>query len=216
MQALRPFQRYADFRGRSGRAEYWQFTGLCAVAGWFIRLIDGWAEGGYGATFGTLSLLFLAATIVPQIAVGVRRLHDRSKSGKIYIVTSIVVLIAGALLAMGEEVRRESGDTTLAMLGLVLTLAAIIPCIWVVVQFFKAGDEGSNVYGAPDNAPVDTAALLEPINRAVSAAAAPRPRAPALDDNLQTIERLGKLREQGLITEEEFTAQKRKLLDLGS
>ena len=46
------------------------------------------------------------------------------------------------------------------------------------------------------------------------AAAAPPPAAPAEDDAIAQIEKLGALKEKGLLTEEEFSAQKAKLLGM--
>ena len=55
--------------------------------------------------------------------------------------------------------------------------------------------------------------------QAAQAAAAPPPAAapaaaPAAEDPIAQIEKLGKLKEQGLLTEEEFAAQKAKILGL--
>ena len=44
MQGLRPLQRYFEFSGRSGRAEYWQWILLTAVAGMAIRASHGDGE----------------------------------------------------------------------------------------------------------------------------------------------------------------------------
>jgi hypothetical protein len=46
------------------------------------------------------------------------------------------------------------------------------------------------------------------------AAAPPPPAAPAEDDAIAQIEKLGALKEKGLLTEEEFAAQKAKLLGM--
>ena len=49
---------------------------------------------------------------------------------------------------------------------------------------------------------------------AQAAAAPPPAAAPAAEDPIAQIEKLGKLKEQGLLTEEEFAAQKAKILGL--
>jgi hypothetical protein len=46
------------------------------------------------------------------------------------------------------------------------------------------------------------------------AAAPAAPAAPSEDDAIAQIEKLGALKEKGLLTEEEFTAQKAKLLGM--
>jgi uncharacterized membrane protein YhaH (DUF805 family) len=95
---LMPFRRYAEFTGRSGRKEYWMFIlfnvivgcvlgAIIAVAGGAASMPDA-AGGNYGAIFGGLGLLMVVwwlAVIIPSIAVGVRRLHDRDMSGWWYL-----------------------------------------------------------------------------------------------------------------------------------
>ena len=104
--AIRSFwSRFADFKGRSRRAEYWYVqvflvvTNL-AVAGIDLALMDGdvdrfIANGGGGI----VGLIWIFATIVPALAVLVRRLHDTGKTGWwalvgfIPLVGSIVLLV---------------------------------------------------------------------------------------------------------------------------
>jgi uncharacterized membrane protein YhaH (DUF805 family) len=65
------FNRFADFSGISTRAQYWYFilaTNIASFAGLLIA----------GDTIGNLISL---ATILPTIAVAVRRMHDVGKSG---------------------------------------------------------------------------------------------------------------------------------------
>ena len=86
------FKNYANFQGRSRRAEYWWpflFIFLIAfaaqiVAGIFV------AMGDAGAMLGGLIMivyfLFALAIIVPSIAVGVRRLHDKDMTGWLMLI----------------------------------------------------------------------------------------------------------------------------------
>lgn len=89
-----PLKRYADFKGRARRKEFWSYILLWIVAYVLIMYLDtalglggtatGYAEGGsvgFNMTGGLLSLLFALGTLVPNIAVSVRRLHDVGKSG---------------------------------------------------------------------------------------------------------------------------------------
>lgn len=85
---LMPFRRYADFSGRSRRKEYWMyqlfllivFVGLFLLMGGFASLES--SEGGvFGGIFGILFFVGILATIIPTLAVTVRRLHDQDKSG---------------------------------------------------------------------------------------------------------------------------------------
>ncbi|MFV0643223.1 MAG: DUF805 domain-containing protein [Sphingomonadaceae bacterium] len=94
-----PYKRYADFNGRSRRMEYWMFTLFSFLMGmFFVALILAglpWdsinADGSESTTPPQFSPLFFVGimlyfvfwlgTIVPALAVLVRRFHDQDKSG---------------------------------------------------------------------------------------------------------------------------------------
>ena len=79
--------RYADFNGRARRSEYWFFAlfqTLIVVALCIILGIIGYKTEGDSIIFfiiiGIL-VLFILATIIPNLALIVRRLHDTNKTG---------------------------------------------------------------------------------------------------------------------------------------
>ncbi|SCX98034.1 Uncharacterized membrane protein YhaH, DUF805 family [Novosphingobium aromaticivorans] len=89
---LMPYRRYADFSGRSRRKEYWMFmlfsvivTMVCVtllVAGGMS--IDENGESTPGPLFwvGVVAMtVWGLGSIIPSIAVQVRRFHDQDKSG---------------------------------------------------------------------------------------------------------------------------------------
>jgi uncharacterized membrane protein YhaH (DUF805 family) len=78
-----PLTRYADFNGRSRRMEYWMFVVGIIVASIITNIIDGilGMTGMVLGVYGPLTTLLLLGTLVPSIAVGVRRLHDQDKTG---------------------------------------------------------------------------------------------------------------------------------------
>lgn len=93
---LLPYKRYFDFSGRSRRKEYWMFflfvmiieLILAALLFSQIPLTDygmmDWPTEGVGTGFYALmvvAFVFGLGTIIPQIAVQVRRFHDQDKSG---------------------------------------------------------------------------------------------------------------------------------------
>lgn len=117
-----PLKRYADFSGRSRRKEYWMFfllnilviatvLILRSVVGGGASMMDAARNGGgllaiYGSLFsgiGILLALWWLATIIPNIAVNVRRLHDRDMSGWWYLGFIIVnfIPIIGGLIGLG-------------------------------------------------------------------------------------------------------------------
>jgi len=90
-----PFMRYADFSGRSRRKEYWMFVlfnvlvvmVLLIVSG-ILGLLTGEEDIGVGAVVALL-VVYSLATIVPSLAVKVRRLHDQNKSGWFVLLTLV-------------------------------------------------------------------------------------------------------------------------------
>lgn len=94
-----PYKRYADFSGRSRRKEYWMFTllGFIVVIVTVGLMFAGGAESIMAATenpdavasppgalfwigAGLLGIFGLGS-IIPSIAVAVRRFHDRDMTG---------------------------------------------------------------------------------------------------------------------------------------
>ncbi len=105
-----PFKRYADFKGRSRRREFWMFQLLnlilaTVLAGpFFVSFIgasnaagngpgsedaamEALMAGGMGLSMIGVMLygIFGLAALIPSIAVTVRRLHDRDMSGWWYL-----------------------------------------------------------------------------------------------------------------------------------
>lgn len=99
-----PLMRYADFSGRSQRMEYWMFTLFYTLV---IIVLVGFAiffgsPAGQDRTlaenyFLVVTGLWVVGTIVPSIAVTVRRLHDQDKSGWFYLI-SFVPYVGGLVL----------------------------------------------------------------------------------------------------------------------
>ncbi len=96
------FKNYANFQGRSRRAEYWWpalFFFLITIAAYFVAGIFV-AMGDATAIIGGLVMivyyLFVLAILVPYIAVGVRRLHDKDMTG--WLMLLAIVPFGGLVL----------------------------------------------------------------------------------------------------------------------
>lgn len=93
-----PLRKYADFQGRARRSEYWLFTLLLIIV-FIVLYVPMLAFAGDMQTTGEISPiagLFLAligivalGTLIPSIAVTVRRLHDTDRSGWWYLISFI-------------------------------------------------------------------------------------------------------------------------------
>lgn len=115
-EMILPLKRYAQFEGRANRREYWMFQLFLLLAGTAVGLIaltvalvagfvlDADSSWMAGITIGALALVGLLwlATIVPLIAVTVRRLHDCGQSGWLYLLALVpgggLVILIFALL----------------------------------------------------------------------------------------------------------------------
>jgi len=79
---LMAMRKYANFSGRSQRAEYWWFFlvyFLLMILAVFIDVALGLTMGESGV--GVLTLMLILLFFIPVISVGVRRLHDIGRSG---------------------------------------------------------------------------------------------------------------------------------------
>ncbi len=86
-------KKYADFSGRARRKEYWMFFLFYVIFSTVLSIIDGFIGWGFAdGNFGILYLLFALATLIPYLAVFVRRLHDIGKSGWWYFIILIPVV----------------------------------------------------------------------------------------------------------------------------
>jgi uncharacterized membrane protein YhaH (DUF805 family) len=82
---LSVYRNYANFSGRATRAEFWWFILFyVAVSLFFTILLTALIRPGgstvYTIGFSALALFYLL-TVIPYIAVAVRRLHDTDRSG---------------------------------------------------------------------------------------------------------------------------------------
>ena len=89
------FIKYADFKGRASRSEYWYFVlavGLIAILIAFVEISTGMIDSI--DSDGPLSIIFSIITILPSLSVAARRLHDRGHSGwnQLWILTIIGVI----------------------------------------------------------------------------------------------------------------------------
>jgi uncharacterized membrane protein YhaH (DUF805 family) len=75
-------KRYAVFRGRAGRPEYWYFTLIYFLVALVLGALD-FIAGTYNPESGTglFSSIFAIVLLIPVLAVTVRRLHDTGRSG---------------------------------------------------------------------------------------------------------------------------------------
>ncbi len=93
-----PLRKYADFNGRARRSEYWLFTLFLVIVS-IVLYVPMLAFAGEMQTTGEMNpiaglfmlilVVFFLGTLIPSIAVTVRRLHDTDRSGWWYLISFI-------------------------------------------------------------------------------------------------------------------------------
>jgi uncharacterized membrane protein YhaH (DUF805 family) len=133
---LLPFARITDYKGRSGRREYWLFQLLITICGLFLALLllttgvfaaPSSSQIALSNLLGNTTLLialglYLLCILPAKIALTVRRWHDIGNSGW----TVLVVILLSRIPLIGS-------------------------LVWVVnfAAMCWPGDKGSNQYGFP-------------------------------------------------------------------
>ena len=90
---LEALKKYADFRGRARRSEFWYFTLINILIITVLGTIDS-NIGTYDieADIGLLEGIFVLAVAIPSLAVSVRRLHDTNRSGWWFLLVFIPLI----------------------------------------------------------------------------------------------------------------------------
>jgi uncharacterized membrane protein YhaH (DUF805 family) len=95
---------YFDFRGRAMRSEFWWFVLFYVVVSVVIAVLSsGMRDSGFAAAYG----LFILFSIVPYLAVGARRLHDRNRSGWWQLLS--LIPLAGLILLYWWALQGDPG-----------------------------------------------------------------------------------------------------------
>jgi uncharacterized membrane protein YhaH (DUF805 family) len=159
---------YFGFSGRINRAKFWLLSILLvvfSVIAWIVALLAAFLITGLALTDGALPgldepgklvqlildyavafLVLFGVTIaiwVSYLAIGVKRLHDRDRSGWWIVVFYIVPWLLGSVVNVADK---QGNDTV----GLVAGLVGLVCVIWGLVELgFLRGTRGPNRFG-PD------------------------------------------------------------------
>lgn len=182
---IRFWKKYATFKGRASRGEFWwwvlctfiiqiAFAVIFAVLG---AIIDSNTANGMQSFVNTIWAL---ATIVPSLALSVRRLHDTNKAGTTLVILYAIDFIGGVLLNVGLVMTGlgaisviSGGSSSTGAAGILLLIIGFIAClatsIVIIVFMAKKTDPAGarfddpaatntpygNPYGAPYGTPTD-------------------------------------------------------------
>ena len=164
-----PLKRYATFRGRARRKEFWLWVLFIILVSVALSAVDhalglggagpyaygpttpspggpraGVAAGaGAGFRGGLLTGLFSLAVLLPNIAVQVRRLHDVDRTGWWLLLPVIPYLVGLGCVIAGAV----AGALGLAGIGVAAMVAGLIGAVVLLVWFCLDGTRGPNRFG---------------------------------------------------------------------
>jgi len=116
------FTKYATFRGRASRSEFWWWELVAAIVGIVYNVLNvatRSSDPNHPYTAGGILVLivygiFALGTLIPSLAVTWRRMHDTNRSGAWYFIAFIpiigtiifIVFAAGASKPEGQRFDR--------------------------------------------------------------------------------------------------------------
>jgi len=109
---LAALRKYATFSGRARRREYWNYVLFYLLIYVGLLVIDA-VTGTFSmeSELGLLSGLFALGTLVPSIAVAVRRLHDTDRSGW-WLLLGVIPLVGAVVLLYFTIQEGDAGHNT--------------------------------------------------------------------------------------------------------
>ncbi len=155
------FRKYADFKGRARRSEFWWFALFVLVVSSALAFL-----GGLVPAISYVGSLFSLGTLIPLLCALTRRLHDTNRSGIWVAILAVFFLgyfVSFALL-FGKNVDMLSNSADMWVMARQMTdivqtspgIAAVWSCsslgvfiFFVIDHIFAAFDSkwGENKYG---------------------------------------------------------------------
>ena len=146
---------YTSFEGRINRKPFWIASLIMMAVAIVLSLVIVAPTTMMSPGLGVfLSLIIWLALLYPVVALGVKRLHDRGKSGQlmaVFLAPSIIIQLGDLLGITGSE-QVVGGETVYLpnMLGWLLIMVSLGVAIWALIELgILKGTTGPNAYG-PD------------------------------------------------------------------
>ncbi len=101
--------KYATFKGRASRSEFWWFYLFTVLLTWGAAIVDTITMFGDANIMSAIVFLFFT---LPLIAAGTRRLHDIGKSGWWQLLTFTLIGILLLLFWWAKDTQKEENPLT--------------------------------------------------------------------------------------------------------
>ena len=102
-------RKYATFSGRATRTEYWLFTLAQIIVFVALGILAAVGASGDFPVLGLPLVVYWIGTIIPSLAVTVRRFHDGGYSGWM-ILLALIPAIGGIILLIFMVLPSERGS----------------------------------------------------------------------------------------------------------
>lgn len=150
-------QRVFSISGRVSRLGFWRFQvvqSLGAAVVWCLTMFTTMA----GGWLGLAPLLLIVPIVTAGIYVGIRRVHDRGRSGWWILPFSV-----GPYLLMGAaHLLTDALGAAGVLLALPLYLGGLALALWAWIELgFRRGTRGANRFGPPPTS--NRAWLADPV-----------------------------------------------------
>ena len=138
-QISQSLTKYADFKGRASRSEFWTFFFFVLIAQAVARLVDAMIGGGSTLT-GPVAMFTGLLLFAPQLSVAIRRLHDVGHSSRELMVPCFMLLASPLILLFGSFLGR------IVALGFIAVILLLFGQLLLMLA--RKGSKVPNRYGA--------------------------------------------------------------------
>lgn len=150
------FSKYAVFSGRARRSEYWFFFLFGILVNFGMNLVQGILTVATHIPIPVAAIVSLGL-FLPQLAVGVRRLHDVGWSGWWlgggYLLSFVLVALWVADFVQTRSDHEQLFSRPLGVTAIVMTMGAVGYGIMLFVLTLLPGTPGTNEFGPDPKAP---------------------------------------------------------------
>ena len=139
--------KYAEFSGRARRKEYWMFYLINSIIVILFSFLGNFI--GMVGLFKVLINSYFIATMIPSLAVSVRRLHDTGRSGW-WVLTAWLPAGIWFALAIYMAILGQSISSFMGLTWIFIIIALIISLIAPIIFFkfmIEDSSPGDNQYG---------------------------------------------------------------------
>ena len=139
---FKAYKNYFNFKDRTSRYDFWGFLVTYFLASLILGII-----AAFLTPISILGTIFSFATIIPFIAIIVRRLHDRNKSALTWFALPFLAAIVLAI-ASSAIFAYSNNKNGLILTSFIMVIAGLYYFTLLIMCAFK-GQAESNRFGSP-------------------------------------------------------------------